>query len=383
MTSAHSRLAPSASGRWVHCTGSVQLCEQFPELLENPAAAEGTAAHWVAYSMLTSHTPKVGELAPNGVPVTDEMVEGALLYVNHVFKLANPHGGLTRVRLEQSERMPSIHPEMFGTPDGSGQLDILELTGEIHVWDYKFGHAEVSPFENWQLVSYLRGILDRLDLDGVAEQYAFVTFHIIQPRCYTASGPIRSWRVRVADLRGMFNQLHMSAHEALGPNPRLRTGDHCKNCPGRRACPALKKAAESVMDVAMEFGGHQLPADALGLQLANITRAEAILQAMRTGLEQQAESLIRSGQLVPGWSMQPASSTLKWTVPATEVIELGELLEVPLTKPPAPITPTQAISKLKKAGIDTAVIDAYSKRESGAMRLTIDNSTLAKKVFSQ
>lgn len=377
---AHSRLAPSAADRWVECPGSVALSEQFPTLLENPAGPEGTAAHWVASSMLTTHAPLVGEIAPNGIAVTEEMIDGALLYYNHVFKLANPHGGIkVRFRWEEREYMPSIHPEAHGTPDGAGVIDLCDLTGEIHVPDYKFGHAEVSP-KTMQLVMYSRGILDRLKFDGHAEQHIKIHLHIIQPRCYTAAGPIRTYTTTAADLRADWNRLRAAAHEALSPNPRFKVGDHCRYCPGRRACAELKRQSAWMQDYAEYQQPIELPVDALGLEAAFVDKSIALLQARKTGLDEQIEANIRSGVSVPGWALSPGQSRTVWSVPVAEVHAMGEMMGVDLRKEAAP-TPKQAEQLFKKAGIDASIIDAYSTTNPGSLKLVPAAQTLAKKAF--
>lgn len=378
---AHSRLAPSAADRWVHCPGSVPLSEQFPALLEHPSAPEGVAAHWVASSMLTSHAPLAGDIAPNGVAITEEMIDGALLYYNHVFKLANPHGGVkVRFRWEEPECMPSIHEEMWGTPDGAGVVDILEENGELHITDYKFGHLEVSPVENWQLLSYARGVLDRLQFDGAAEQHIRIFLHIIQPRCYSASGPIRTWQTTAGDARAQWNRLHHSAHEALGPSPRFKTGEHCKYCPARRACPTLKRQTAGFMDEADWAAGIEIPADQVGLELFLVERSIAQLTARATGLREQVEANLRAGQSVPGWCMEPGQSRTQWAAPLAEVHDLGDMMGVDLRRLDAP-TPKQAIKLFEKAGIDASVIEAYSETKSGAMKLVQASKSLASKVF--
>lgn len=378
---AHSRLAPSAADRWVECPASVQLSEQFPALLEHPSAPEGVAAHWVASSMLTSHIPVAGDIAPNGIAVTEEMIDGALLYYNHVFKLANPHGGVkVRFRWEEPECMPSIHPEMWGTPDGAGLLDILDLTGELHIVDYKFGHLEVDPKENWQLVSYARGVLDRLQFDGHAEQHIRVFIHIVQPRCYTAAGPIRTWSTTAADLRGMWNRLRASAEEALNDNPRFKVGEQCKYCPGRRACPTLKRYDAGIMDQAEYSLPVEIPAGEVGLELFFMERSIALLESRASGLREQVEANLRAGQRIDGWCMQPGQSRTNWSVPLTEVHDMGDMMGVDLRRLDAP-TPKQAVKLFEKAGIDGAVIDAYSESKPGGMKLVASSKSLAVKAF--
>lgn len=377
----HSRLAPSAAARWVVCPGSVTLSEQFPELLENPAAAEGSAAHWVVDQLMQGSPPALGAISPQGVAVTDEMIEGAILYASHVMPIAgqNLDG---RFRWEHREHMPSIHPEMFGTPDGAGLLDLCELSGDMHVFDYKFGHSEVAAEENWQLIAYARGVLDRLGFDGLAEQHLRVHLHIVQPRCYVPGGPVRTWSTTAANLRGYWNRLRAAADEALATDrqPRLQVSQQCRYCPGRRACPALKRAAGHWQDVATAWQPVHLEGDALGLELAFLERAIAQLEYRAAGLREQAEHALRSGQHVPGWGLEASRSRTEWAVDLDEVTALGDVLGVDLRKPAA-VTPKQAAEKLKRAGIDASVIDAYSSSRTGAIKLVPKSETLANKAF--
>lgn len=374
----HSRLAPSAADRWVECPASVQLSEQFPQLLEHPSGPEGTAAHWVATSMLTTHTPELGSITPEGIAVTEEMLDGALLVYNHVFRIVNPHGSIkTLVRVEQREEMPSLHPEMHGTPDIV--IDLSDLTGEIHVIDYKFGHLEVDP-RTRQLKSYTRGVLDRRKFDGHAEQYLRVHLHIVQPRCYSASGPIRTFSTTAGDLRADWNIISAAAHEALGDSPTFRVGDHCKYCPGRRACPQLKRYTADLMDRAEYAPPIELPPDALGLELMFVERSLALMDARASGLREQVEANIRAGQAILGWGMKPGQSRTAWAVPLSEVHAMGDMMGVELRREDAP-TPKQAVKLFEKAGIDSSVIDAYSVTTPGGLKLVPASETLAAKAF--
>lgn len=376
MTTGHSLLAPSSADRWVKCPASISLGQRFPQLIEHPSGPEGEAAHWVAWSMVHSHKPAVGDLAPNGLAVTDEMVEGALLHVNALFASSNPHGGLRRVRMEEREVMPSIHPDAFGTPDAV--IDLADAIGEIIIQDYKFGHGEVEELENWQLAMYTRGVLDRLGFDGHAEQHLKIRFRIVQPRCYTASGPVREWLTTAGDLRAMWNKLRAAAQEALGPDPSYRIGNHCVHCPGRRACPALKRASGDVMDYVGTGQPILATGEDLGLELSFLERRLALLQARRDALAEQVEHAYRSGQSVPGFAMEPGRGSVKWNVPDADVLALGDMVGVNLRKPSAPVTPTQA-----KKMLDESVIDAYSERVPGQLKLVAVKTTLAQKVFGK
>jgi hypothetical protein len=380
--SAHSRLAPSSAFRWVPCPLSVALGEQFPALTEHPSGPEGTAAHWVWLMMLTSHTPVLGELTPEGLPVTDEMLEGALQFVNKVFSIANPHQAMAKVRLEQRVSMSGIHPLMFGTPDGS--IDLLEECGEWHMIDYKFGHRAVSPFENMQLAAYTFGEFERLGLTDVQIDNAKVFFHIVQPRCFHNRPANMTWETTGKDLRKLWERMRVSAREAIMHelSARPQVGAHCRDCPGRRACPTLRTNAGANIDWVNRSHPGEMPLDAAGLELKFVEAALAQLEAHASGLREQVEHGITSGGHCPDWTMQPTPGRGKhWTVPADEVIALGDMLEADLRKEPDVITPSQALALFKKKGFDLSVIDEYSAPNPGSVKLTARTDTIGSRVF--
>lgn len=373
---AHARRAPSAADRWVFCPGSVGLAEQFPDLGDGEEAAEGDAAHWVAFQMFTAGVPAVGTLTPNGWAVDEAMIDGGRLYYNHVFSVVNPLRGMAACRFEQREHMPSLHPDMFGTPDGT-YFDGTVL----HVFDYKFGHLEVSPVENWQLACYAAGVLDRLRAEGKAtpwiEQELPVVFHIIQPRSYTPGGPVRSWSTTTGELRAMWNRLRAAALEEVA----TLVGPHCKYCPARRGCATFKRAADGAKSYAGQAMPMGLAGHALATELMWAEQQLGTLQARVAALQEQAEHDLRSGKPVPGFEMQRGRGAEKWKVAPANVAGLGDMLGVDFRKPLAVDTPTQCRDKLKKKGVDGSLIAPYIERIPGKMALGIADYSLIQKAF--
>jgi len=233
----------------------------------------------------------------------------------------------------------------------------------------------VEVFENRQLTCYAAGILN--DVDGLQDQHIRVVFHIVQPRSYHIDGVSREWSCMFSDLRGVINELTSKALEAFGPNPSAKVGPECDFCTARHACPTLGKAAMHYADVAGSATPLDLSVDSASLELRIILKAIDTLKARASGLESQVTSALQLGHRVPAFALTQGSGRTVWKMPVPEVLALGDLFGVNLRKPEAAITPKQA----SKLAIDGAVINEYSEHKSGAMKLVIDSSQRARKVF--
>jgi hypothetical protein len=372
---AHALLAPSSAARWVACPGSVKLEALYPELTESEAAREGTAAHWALAEVLLGATVAEGQVTPGGVVLTGEMVEGAELVQEwYAATLAAHPSEPSIIRVEYRLGAGGIHPENWGTPD---LMLWFPKSKVLHVLDYKFGHGWVEVFENWQLMDYAALAGADLEIDGLAEQSVMVTMTVAQPRSYHPDGPIRSWTVRMADLRAYWNTLSMAAEEAVSASPATRVSAECRNCKARHACPALQAEGLAQVDRSRAAVPFDLPPLALGIELADIRQAIKALEARETGLAGQAEALLKSGQAVPFWQLESKPGTLTWTVPDAEVLALGDMLGVVLAKAAAPITPTQAKAK----GFDAGMLEIYAARPPTAPKLVARKDETARKIF--
>ena len=371
----HSRLAPSAAPRWVVCPGSVTLEERFPETERSEIAEEGTASHWVAESVLASGASFVGQFvgqtAPNGVIITEDMTVAAREYIEDVAGITP----LVGAQLEQRIGVPRIHAECWGTGDCWA---FNPSTNTLTVWDYKYGWGLVEVYENWQLVGYAVGLVDMLTAKGMREESITVDMRIVQPRPYHEDGPVRSWKVNAVELRPYANTLHNSAAEALLPNPYTRVGEHCKYCSGRHACPTAHRAAMAALDVVGAAIPHEMSPEALGAELEILKRAADAIKYRLTGIEAQAIEAIKSGKGVPGWAIKVGHGYKTWDKPVGEVLALGDLFGKELGKPIEPITPNAA----EKLGVPAEVITAYSTIPERGWKLVKNDKTVATKVFN-
>lgn len=372
--SAHSVLPPSGAASWRQCSMWVTMNRAYPQP-DTPESMEGHAAHWVFAEMLAGRIVCEGMIAPNDVVVTEEMVEGAELVVDTV-RARIPEGTLLHV--EEKIVIPRIHPQCFGTPD---IWAYVAQAGVLEVIDYKFGHRFVDEFGNDQGVAYVAGIIDILaELmqkgPGLIDQVIKVNFTVIQPRCFYKGAPVRTWSVLASDLRAHINQLSNAAAVALAPNPPAVTNPECRDCPGRHACPALQQATYADAEFAACSSPVELPPAAASLELRMMERALDRLQARVEGMREAVATYIRQGHAVLWHRAEQGYGRTQWVIPTEQVIAMGSLMGVDLAKTGAK-TPTQA----KKAGVDEAVIKAYSITPLGSLKLVPDNPADARRVF--
>ena len=370
----HSRLPPSGASAWTRCPGWVGMQQAYPEMgSDAEAAAEGTAAHWAAAEGLLGRMAAPGVVDPAGTVVDEEMLEAVGLYLADVWQVC-AEAGVTPV-VEQPVAIPRVHPECWGTPD-AWAYDAKR--GILYVWDFKYGHRFVEVVDNLQLIAYAAGLLDSLGINGQQDQHVRLSLRIVQPRAYTRDGPVRHWEILASDIRGPVNLLAAAAVEALSDSPTYRAGDQCQYCAGRHTCRALQHAAAGAADTATRELPVQMPPGAVGHELRLLRRALALLESRCSGLELEALRMLGKGERVPYWAAQQSSGRARWAKPVEEVLALGQMFGVDLAKPAEPITPKQAA-----ALIDESVINAYSEKPKGAMKLVPLNETSVKKVFQQ
>ena len=374
MSGAHSILPPSGAAAWKLCGLWVAMNQAYPQP-DTPESLEGHAAHWVFAEMLAGRQVSEGMQAPNGVFITDEMIEGAELVVDTV-RARIPAG--TVLHVEEPVAIARIHAQCWGTPD---IWAFVQQALTLEVIDYKFGHRFVDEYENDQGVAYTAGILDHLaetlgKAPGLLDQAVKVNFTVVQPRCFYKGAPVRTWSVQAVDLRAHINILANAAGVALAPNPPAVTNPECGDCPGRHACPALQQAAYYDAEFAVKSSPVELPPAAASLELRMMERALERLQARVEGTREAVATYIRQGHAVPFHRAEQGYGRQQWTMPVDQVLAMGQLMGVDLSKPGVK-TPKQAI----KSGVDEAVIKAYSITPLGSLKLISDNPADARRVF--
>lgn len=386
------QLYASDAYRWINCEGSAMMRALFPAPPsddESTAAKDGKAFHWLARqiimnfvepggSLITS-TDAVGQQAPNGVVIDEEMHRCAADYATQVFKYCNNRGLMQQVETERQITLSGVHPAI-----GEGFADVVirnDAEREFLIIDGKYGHRGVEVFENWQLILYALGILDELGVDGAHDDQVTFRLAIFQPRSWHFNGPYREWVVTGAELRGYRNKAQYAAERAVSCQGSCTTGPQCYKCDARHACSALQQSAYSVVDYVSNIPiGQYLTGDDLALELKILERAKDALNQRYDALEQQAIHDLRQGQQLPGWDIQQGYGRERWRkdTPTDEVIMMGDLMGEDLRKPVELISPSQAAKK----GIDETVIKQYSEKPKTKMKLVKDDGTRARLAFN-
>lgn len=388
----HSILPPSSAARRVACPGSRALEALYPQE-KTEASMEGDAAHWLAAHYLKNPTllkaTNHSSVAPNGVLITEEMIEGAKLYANEICSI-EPFNEL--LIIEKGINIFNIHEKCWGTPDC---WYFNNYTNTLYIWDYKFGHRYVDVCENWQLIEYSAGILDFIKKrteereNGLKHAEAFysykvnnikVIFTIVQPRCYQAE-PIRKWQTTSEELeRKYFSQLRKTEELAMQDHAPCNPSPECRDCKARFACPALQETALGIGEsVTMTNTPFELNSQQLGTQLKYLKKCAELLDARITGLEQQAISRLNSGESIPNFYLERTKGRQVWKVSGLEAIVMGRLFGKDLSKAPEAITPKQAI----KAGIPEHVINQYSETTKGSVKLALETFNQSQKIFGE
>lgn len=196
--SAHARLSPSGSSRWLNCPHSAQ--DNLPDE-DTAATRSGSRYHHWAEKVLT------GEAKIEKVPKTYR--SAVKMYVDYIVKLGVP---VTAERKFYSLELP----DLFGT------IDCLAIDGRTGwIIDFKSGEWAVEAKDNTQLLTYAMIVDDWFSVD----EWRAV---IIQPRA--RHGPkTKGWVIDRETL-----DIHKEMVRKAAVSAEKKAGDWCRGCPLRK-----------------------------------------------------------------------------------------------------------------------------------------------------
>jgi hypothetical protein len=267
----HSIVSPSSSLRWLACPPSALLAEKVGGDEGSVYADEGTLAHRFAELYLLDFLRERDWLRdkpkgtyydpakenPEGIAEVeglktnplfyDDMISKVRVYTDYVIKLFDNSG--TGAKMEVEKQIP-----LFYKSDENGTIDSLIYGGEdqtLYVTDLKFGRGIlVEAKNNKQLLIYAINALD--DIARTEKKDAPVIKKIVMTIVQPRRDSITSWTLEVDDLEIERDIIEAGARKALKGEGRLKTGSHCKFCPVKPRCQALKEEAEAFSEKQVE-----------------------------------------------------------------------------------------------------------------------------------
>lgn len=248
----HAVLSPSAASRWLTCTPSSRLEQEFDDSTSG-AAREGTLAHSIGELLITFYSGKInrhdyeiglgnliesdliedpengGKMQEFYCPAMQQHCEDYATYVMEQYAEAKKRTPDAQLYVEQRLDISAYVPECFGTGDVGIISDRV-----LHGIDLKYGKGvEVSAVDNSQMKVYALGWLEEY---GMVYTIDTVRMTIYQPRM----GNYSTWEISVTELQEWAEtQLRPKAVLAFAGEGDFVPGGHCQFCRAKPTCKAL------------------------------------------------------------------------------------------------------------------------------------------------
>lgn len=336
---AHSLTGASSADRWMNCSGYLYLASQEaqhdPNRLDPEYTREGTAGHHVAALCLTTGRDAwefAGETI-EGVTLGEDEGEVSLVavqaYVDECRRITD------RRHTWIEEHIGDLNSGFYGTVDfGALCVDALRIR------DLKMGiGVYVDVIENEQLMYYAFGLIKKARALGLVLPDAFpVELGIVQPRFWDYDG-CRTWTTNVETIviwgENTLLPKMAAAKAAATENPEYVPGEHCRFCPRKLQCPALRGmfgAAAQMSKAAVD--PKAFTTEEIGREYAMIPVVEMFIKALKGEVEYRANA----GTESPFWKMVKKKTDRTWKDGALPALRgaLGDLaFTLPELKSPA------------------------------------------------
>ena len=295
----HALLSASSAHRWLHCTPSARLEQEFKDR-QTEAAAEGTAAHALAEYKLRRalHQQAERPVAPCDSIEMDEHTEDYAQFVQEMIAEAKRLCADPVVNIEQRLDFSDYVPDGFGTGDC-----VIVADRRLHIIDFKYGQGVLVEAErNPQLMLYALGALHVYDaLYDVDE----VSMTIYQPRRANVS----TWTISVNELRAWAeNELRPRAQLAYAGEGEYCPGEWCMFC--RAAVKCRARAEEKLRLAQYEFAQPPVLTDD---EIAGILGKLDDLVRWATDIREYALSAALSGVHFDGWKVVEGRANRRYT----------------------------------------------------------------------
>lgn len=315
---AHALLGASRAHRWLACTRSARLEEQFPDTTSD-AAKEGTLAHTLAEAKVRSYyypadfskrklSGLVKKLKADSL-WQDEMDGYTDEYLDYIKEAAMAFATKPYVMLEKKVDYSNYAPGGFGTADC-----ILLGGGTLHIIDFKYGKGVcVSAEENPQLSLYALGAYETYKILYPIKD---IRMSIVQPRLDNIS----EWGCSLQELLGWGEYIWARAALAWkGEGEYLPGEGTCRFCRAKAQC-----RARSDYNVKQAFDIGELPPLITPEEAGERLRALEDVVKYQKDLQAWTLSECLAGNTVPGWKAVEGRSVREWTDMEAAFKELQE-----------------------------------------------------------
>lgn len=314
---AHALLSASGAPRWLNCTPSAKLEDEYGEKKSSPFAEEGTLAHELAELYLRKDVlqdirdvefeAKLSEIMEHKL-FKEEMLDCVPIYTDYCadeYASAKLTSDLAIIEIEQRLDLTEFIPDSFGTADC-----VIIKDDVMQVIDLKYGKGVAVQAEwNKQLMLYGLGALRKYDTMYDIKE---VMLTIVQPRLDSIS----SWQIPVSELTNWaVEELKPKAEMAYAGEGELSPGEWCKFCSVKNKCRALY---EQQMEVARyDFANPEFLTDE---EIADVVlRAPRLIEWANGIGEYASEKALNEGKAWPGLKLVEGVSRRKWSVEEEEV----------------------------------------------------------------
>ena len=302
----HAILSASGAHRWLECTPSARLEENFEDR-PSESAREGTLAHAIAeakvrnmfidplpkrsFSKILKDFTKDAMYQKEMDALTDE-------YVEYIRGIVLSYRQKPYIAVEVKLNLSAYVPEGFGTADC-----IIISGNDLHIVDLKYGkNVAVSAEDNPQLKLYALGAVGEYELFYDIQT---VHMHIFQPRNKDGGG---TFIASVQELKAWGESIRPTVEMAYMGAGEQKAGSWCGFCKARPIC---QKHAEKCRELAaLDF---RKP------ELLTLEEVGAILQQARDVanwvkvLDEWALAEALKGVDIPGWKAVAGRKTRSWS----------------------------------------------------------------------
>lgn len=304
----HALLSASGAHRWLSCTPSAKLEDEFPDTTSG-AAKEGTLAHELAEMKVRNYfypgdvskrklTFAIKKFRENEL-WDDEMLVHTDTYIDYIRDLS--------IKLPSAPYVSVEKRVDFGkyVPDGFGTADCLMVQGNtLYVIDFKYGKGvPVSAEENPQMLLYALGAYEAYKL-----LYPIQEIHlaIVQPRLQDG---ISEWTCSLVKLLEFGEYVTGRAQLAAAGAGEYAPGEKtCRFCRARKQC-----RARSDYNVKQAFQIGELPPLITAEEAGKRLLAMEDVVKYQKDLQEWALSECLAGKEVPGWKAVEGRGSRDWT----------------------------------------------------------------------